>query len=80
MESVSVRTVKSQGLGMNLSRLTGMCGRLKCCLNFVSEEDSPESLNCPHRKNNNGPGVCPHEASDADYSDNEENAELSRLS
>jgi cell fate regulator YaaT (PSP1 superfamily) len=32
--SVSVRRVKEQGLGMNLNRLTGMCGRLKCCLNF----------------------------------------------
>jgi cell fate regulator YaaT (PSP1 superfamily) len=34
LESVSVRTVKEQGLGMNLNRLSGMCGRLKCCLNF----------------------------------------------
>ena len=34
LESVSVRTVKAQGLGMNLTRLSGMCGRLKCCLNF----------------------------------------------
>lgn len=80
MESVSVRTVKSQGLGMNLSRLTGMCGRLKCCLNFVSEEDSPEPRNCPHRKNLQAPGDCPHEATEADYSDNDESTELSRLS
>lgn len=80
MESVSVRTVKSQGLGMNLSRLTGMCGRLKCCLNFVSEEDSPESRNCPHRKNLQSPGDCPHEATEADYSDDDESTELSRLS
>lgn len=36
LESVSVRTVKEQGLGMNLNRLSGMCGRLKCCLNFGS--------------------------------------------
>ena len=36
--SVSVRTVKEQGLGMNLNRLSGMCGRLKCCLNFAGGE------------------------------------------
>jgi cell fate regulator YaaT (PSP1 superfamily) len=36
LESVNVRTVKKQGLGMNLNRLSGMCGRLKCCLNFGS--------------------------------------------
>jgi cell fate regulator YaaT (PSP1 superfamily) len=40
LESVSVRTVKEQGLGMNLNRLTGMCGRLKCCLNFSNREDN----------------------------------------
>ena len=45
LESVSVRTVKEQGLGMNLNRLSGMCGRLKCCLNFGSGEDE-------------GPGIC----------------------
>lgn len=37
LDSVSVRTVKEQGLGMNLNRLSGMCGRLKCCLNFGGE-------------------------------------------
>jgi cell fate regulator YaaT (PSP1 superfamily) len=39
LESVSVKTVKKQGLGMNLNRLSGMCGRLKCCLNFSSLDD-----------------------------------------
>lgn len=39
LESVSVRTVKEQGLGVNLNRLSGMCGRLKCCLNFGSGSD-----------------------------------------
>ncbi len=46
--SVSVRTVKEQGLGMNLNRLSGMCGRLKCCLNFAAlDQDNGESCrNC----------------------------------
>ncbi len=34
LRSVTVRTVKAQKLGMNPNRLSGMCGRLKCCLNF----------------------------------------------
>lgn len=49
LESVSVRTVKEQGLGMNLNRLSGMCGRLKCCLNFASgdEEEFASCGGCP---------------------------------
>ncbi|RPJ61064.1 MAG: hypothetical protein EHM23_08240 [Acidobacteria bacterium] len=37
MRSVSVKTAKSLDLGMNPNRLSGMCGRLKCCLNFELE-------------------------------------------
>lgn len=48
MESVSVKTVKAQGLGMNLSRLTGMCGRLKCCLNFNPDDNNGRAEDCPH--------------------------------
>ena len=80
MESVSVRTAKSQGLGMNLSRLTGMCGRLKCCLNFMSEEDIPEKLNCPHRNMKNAPGAAPPQAADEPLPDSDTNPELFNLS
>lgn len=38
LRSVSVRTAKDQELNMNPNRLSGMCGRLKCCLNFEIEE------------------------------------------
>lgn len=37
LKSVTVKTAKSQDLSINPSRLSGMCGRLKCCLNFESE-------------------------------------------
>lgn len=37
LKSVSVRTVKKQGMGINMTRLSGMCGRLKCCLNFEAQ-------------------------------------------
>jgi cell fate regulator YaaT (PSP1 superfamily) len=38
MKSVSVRVAKALDPGMNPNRLSGMCGRLKCCLNFELEE------------------------------------------
>ena len=41
LKSVSVRAVKNQGLAINPGRLSGMCGRLKCCLNF--EAGSPKN-------------------------------------
>ena len=34
LKSVSVRAAKQQGLTVNPARLSGMCGRLKCCLNY----------------------------------------------
>jgi len=34
LRSVSVRAAKEQGLTVNPGRLSGMCGRLKCCLNY----------------------------------------------
>ena len=80
MESVSVRTVKSQGLGMNLSRLTGMCGRLKCCLNFMSEEDIPKNLNCPHRNKNGDSGTGSSRPTDDSNDNSDRDSELLRLS
>ncbi|MFB3901965.1 MAG: stage 0 sporulation family protein [Acidobacteriota bacterium] len=46
MKSVSVKTAKSLDLGMNPNRLSGMCGRLKCCLNFELDQHSC-CLACP---------------------------------
>ncbi len=47
LRSVPVRAVKQQSLGMNSNRLSGTCGRLKCCLNFEIErprrDDAPGS-------------------------------------
>ncbi|HSR52737.1 MAG TPA: regulatory iron-sulfur-containing complex subunit RicT [Acidobacteriota bacterium] len=37
LKSVSVKTAKAQDLTINPGRLSGMCGRLKCCLNFESD-------------------------------------------
>ena len=37
LKSVSVRAAKANDLSMNPNRLSGMCGRLKCCLNYEFE-------------------------------------------
>ncbi len=37
LRTVTVKTVKAQRLEINPTRLSGMCGRLKCCLNFERE-------------------------------------------
>ena len=34
LKSVSVKTAKAQGLAVGSGQLSGMCGRLKCCLNY----------------------------------------------
>ena len=47
LKSVSVRTVKRQDLRMSMNRLSGMCGRLKCCLNY---EVDTSRRRCTQRK------------------------------
>lgn len=34
---ISVKMAKEQGLALNPSKITGMCGRLKCCLSYEAE-------------------------------------------
>lgn len=36
-QSVSINLAKNQGLSLNASKLTGQCGKLKCCLRFEDE-------------------------------------------
>jgi cell fate regulator YaaT (PSP1 superfamily) len=31
---VSIKAAKQQGLTLNPSKLSGLCGRLRCCLNY----------------------------------------------
>jgi cell fate regulator YaaT (PSP1 superfamily) len=40
LRSVGVKAAKAQDLGMNPNRLSGLCGRLKCCLNFELDKSS----------------------------------------
>ena len=43
-EPVSIRMAKDQNLSLNPSKISGVCGRLMCCLRFEMEtyEDSRE--------------------------------------
>ncbi len=47
-QPVSIKMAKKQNLSLNLSKISGVCGRLMCCLKY---EDF-DSDNCPKRKKN----------------------------
>lgn len=36
-EPVSIRIAKKQGLGFNINKLSGFCGRLMCCLQYEAD-------------------------------------------
>ena len=37
-QPISIKMARAQGLSMNPSKLTGMCGRLKCCLRYELDQ------------------------------------------
>lgn len=45
-EAINIRHVKVQNLSMNPSAITGMCGRLKCCLRFELDGDGQPVNGC----------------------------------
>ncbi len=47
--SVNVRSAKRQGLSLNPQSISGVCGRLKCCLQFESEETPSDRPRRPRR-------------------------------
>lgn len=50
--AVSLRFAKDQGLSLNPGRVTGMCGRLKCCL--VYEQSTYKEMKSYAPRRNNG--------------------------
>jgi cell fate regulator YaaT (PSP1 superfamily) len=36
-DPVSIRMAKKQGLSLNPTKISGVCGRLMCCLTFENE-------------------------------------------
>ena len=49
--SVSVRFAKNQSLSLNPGRITGMCGRLKCCLVYEEATYKEMKSYAPRRRN-----------------------------
>lgn len=62
-EPVSIRMAKEQNLSLNPTKISGICGRLMCCLKYESElYDSKGPGECKHGKNcprteNDNPGT-----------------------
>ena len=40
-QPVSIRMAKNQNLSLNPGKISGICGRLMCCLKFESYDDHP---------------------------------------
>ncbi len=62
-EPISIRMAKQQNLSLNPSRLSGMCGRLKCCLRYelpngkgVKHGGCADEGGCGSCSNPTGPG------------------------
>jgi cell fate regulator YaaT (PSP1 superfamily) len=47
---VSIKMAKTQGISLNPSDITGMCGRLRCCLVYEQEQYQEASKKMPRRK------------------------------
>ena len=41
---ISIKMAKAQKLSLNPSKLSGMCGRLKCCLRYEYEPPGGETV------------------------------------
>ena len=64
-EPISIKMAKQQHLSLNPSKLSGMCGRLKCCLRYelpngkgVKHGGCADEGGCGSCSNPTGPGGC----------------------
>lgn len=48
--SISIKMAKSQDISLTPAEITGMCGRLRCCLNYEYETYEEARKNLPKRK------------------------------
>ncbi len=46
---ISIKMAKAQGISLNPSEITGMCGRLRCCLVYEYEQYVEARKHLPHR-------------------------------
>jgi cell fate regulator YaaT (PSP1 superfamily) len=47
---ISIRMAKAQGISLNPNEITGMCGRLRCCLKYEYEQYVEAKKKLPKRK------------------------------
>ena len=47
-ETVSIKMAKEQNLSLNLSKISGNCGRLMCCLKYENEVYEEKIKRLPH--------------------------------
>jgi cell fate regulator YaaT (PSP1 superfamily) len=58
-EPVSIKMAKQQDLNLNPSRLSGLCGRLKCCLRYeLPNAKGAVHAGCGHEGGCNNPTGC----------------------
>jgi cell fate regulator YaaT (PSP1 superfamily) len=58
-EPVSIKMAKQQDLNLNPSRLSGLCGRLKCCLRYeLPNAKGAVHAGCGHEGGCNNPNGC----------------------
>jgi cell fate regulator YaaT (PSP1 superfamily) len=56
-EPVSIKMAKQQGLSLNPSKLSGLCGRLKCCLRYeLPNAKGERQAGCAHERSCSGEG------------------------
>src|SRR6056297_482909 len=52
-DPVSIKMAKRQGLSLNPTKISGVCGRLMCCLTFENEMYYQQPNQAPENKNKN---------------------------
>jgi cell fate regulator YaaT (PSP1 superfamily) len=60
-EPVSIKMAKQQDLSLNPSKLSGLCGRLKCCLRYeLPNAGGQTHAGCGHEGSCDNPSGCGH--------------------
>jgi cell fate regulator YaaT (PSP1 superfamily) len=64
-EPISIKMAKSQGLSLNPSKISGMCGRLMCCLKYEYDPETKAPKKSGGCSVSRGPAAAPGDASTA---------------
>jgi cell fate regulator YaaT (PSP1 superfamily) len=64
-EPISIKMAKAQGLSLNPSKISGMCGRLMCCLKYEYDPETRAPKKAGGCSVSRGPDPAPPDASTA---------------